>query len=135
MKILMVIAMVSAALLGAVKSLAADFAISATPTSNASSSNGFCQFVFVGTANYRKLPNSVYGWAPSAGTNVHTIIDTNRTDTKVEYLGKTGDKGCQTTTVSIPDPPTSTKYRFTVYFPNNVPTNAPYWLSLQGFDP
>jgi hypothetical protein len=73
-----------------------------------------------------------WGWAPT-GT-VHTATDTNRTDTKVEFIGKSNDTGCNQTTVTVPHPTTSTKYQFKLYFPDNVPTKS-YALTLSGFNP
>jgi len=56
-----------------------------------------------------------------------------RGTTKISYWGKYGDGGCNQTTVTIPNPPPSPSYRFTIFFPNNVPaTNCP--ISLSGFN-
>ena len=57
------------------------------------------------------------------------------TDTKVEYLGKLGDRGCSQTTVQTPDPPVSLKYRFTIYFPSELPATNAYPITLVGFNP
>jgi Immunoglobulin domain len=97
-------------------------------------SQGTCPGPYAGYVNYTKTVVQGWGWAPSTGTTVHTATDTNRTDTKVQYLGKFGDKNCQQTTVTVPDPTFSPKYRFTIYFTNNVPTNS-YAITLSGFDP
>jgi hypothetical protein len=97
-------------------------------------SSGSCPGAYAGYVNYTKSAAQGWGWAPSTNTSVHTATDTTRSDTKVQYLGKSSDKGCSQTTVSIPNPPYSTKYRFTIYFTNNVPTNA-YSITLSGFDP
>jgi len=99
-----------------------------------SGSQGTCPGAYAGYVNYRKTISQGWGWAPSSGTTIHTATDTNRTDTKVEYVGKYGDVGCNQTSVSVPDPTGSPKYRFTIYFPNNVPTNS-YGITLDGFDP
>jgi hypothetical protein len=96
-------------------------------------SQGTCPGPFAGYVNYIKPSSQGWGWAPIAGT-AHTATDLNRNDTKVEYVGRYGDSGCDETTVSIPDPTISPKYRFTIYFPNNVPTNA-YPIMLTGFNP
>lgn len=95
---------------------------------------GNCPGPYAGYINFIKTASDGWGWAPTAGTTLHTVTDTNRTDTKVVYVGKMGDGGCGPTTVAVPDPTVSTKYRFTIYFPNNVPTNS-YAITLSGFDP
>ena len=98
-----------------------------------SGSQGTCPGPYAGYVNYRKTVSQGWGWAPSAGTSTHIASDDNRTDTKVEYVGKYGDGGCNQTSVTV-DPVYSPKYRFTIYFTNNVPTNA-YAITLTGFDP
>jgi len=98
-------------------------------------SQGTCPGPYTGYVNYRKTVSQGWGWGPSTNTTIHTATDgAGRTDTKVEYGGKNGDKGCDQTTVMIPDPTLSPKYRFSIYFTNNVPTNA-YPITLSGFDP
>jgi len=97
-------------------------------------SQGSCPGAYAGYVNYIKTVSQGWGWAPSAGTTVHTASDGNRTDTKVIYGGKFGDGGCNQTTVTVPDPTYSPKYRFSIYFPNNAPTNS-YPITLVGFDP
>ena len=96
-------------------------------------SQGTCPGRYAGYVNYIKTASQGWGWAPIAGM-AHTATDTNRTDTKIEYGGRSGDEDCDQTSVSIPDPAFSTKYRFTIYFTNNVPTNA-YPITLTGFNP
>lgn len=96
-------------------------------------SGGSCPGPYVGFASYIK-PSPAWGWAPSSGTTVHTATDTNRTDTYISYLGRYYDTGCATNSVTVPNPPVSPKYRFTVFFPNNLPTNA-YSIVLTGFNP
>jgi hypothetical protein len=105
----------------------------ATPVTSGGSS-GTCPGSYAGYVNYAKAPTQGWGWAPDSGTINHTATDTNRMDTKLLYLGKLSDMGCDQTTVGVPDPTYSTKYRFTIYFTNNVPTNA-YSIVLNGFDP
>jgi hypothetical protein len=105
-----------------------------TPIASGGSQSNTCPGAYAGYVNYLKTASQGWGWSPSSGTSIHTATDTNRSDTKVQYLGKVGDKDCNITTVSVPDPTISTKYRFTVYFTNNVPTNA-YGIQLEGFDP
>lgn len=109
----------------------ADFTVSTTPVVS-SGTNGVCPGGYAGYAYYYKTVAQGWGWAPT-GT-VHTATDTNRTDTKVEFIGKSNDTGCNQTTVTVPHPTTSTKYQFKVYFPDNVPTNS-YGLTLSGFNP
>jgi hypothetical protein len=106
-----------------------------TPVSGGGGSpTNSCPGVYVGYVNYVKTASQGWGWVPTAGTTLHTATDTNRTDTKVYYLGRYGDSGCNQTTVTVPHPTASPKYRFTVFFTNNVPTN-PYPIVLDGFDP
>ena len=96
-------------------------------------SQGSCPGPYAGYVNYTKTVSQGWGWVPT-GT-VHTASDgSGRTDTKIEYVGRTGDEECDQTSVSIPNPTFSTKYRFTIYFPNNVPT-GPYPITLTGFNP
>lgn len=105
----------------------------ATPTSGSGGQGTSCPGPYTGYAIYTK-PNPAWGWATSSGTTVHTATDTNRTDTSVYYLGRYYDTGCAPTSVTVPNPPVSPKYRFIVYFPDNLPTNS-YSLVLEGFDP
>jgi hypothetical protein len=94
---------------------------------------GTCPGSFVGYVNYTKTISQGWGWVPS-GT-VHTATDgSGRTDTKIGYMGKYGDTGCNQTSVTIPNPPPSPSYRFTIYFPNSVPTTN-YPIVLSGFNP
>src|SRR5882724_7017176 len=96
---------------------------------------GGCPGPYAGYVNYIKTVSQGWGWSPSTNTTLHTAADgTTRTDTKVVYVGKNGDLGCNQTLVTVPDPSYSPKYRFTIYFPNNVPTNT-YPITLVGFDP
>lgn len=97
-------------------------------------SSGSCPGSYAGYVTFTKTISQGWGWAPTVGTTIHTATDLNRTDTKVQYVGKYGDIGCNQTTVTIPDPTFSPKYRFAIYFTSNVPTNA-YAITLDGFDP
>jgi len=100
-----------------------------------SGSQGGCPGAYAGYVNYIKTVSQGWGWAPTSGITLHTAADgTLRTDTKIEYVGKNGDRGCNQTLVTVPDPTLSSKYRFTIYFPNNIPTNS-YPITLVGFDP
>jgi hypothetical protein len=103
-----------------------------TPYPGGGSHNG-CPGPYAGYVNYTKTISQGWGWSPS-GT-VHTASDgSGRTDTKIEYVGAYGDSGCDRTTVTIPHPAFSPVYRFTIYFTNNIPTNA-YPITLTGFNP
>jgi hypothetical protein len=99
-------------------------------------SQGSCPGSYAGYLNFTRTISQGWGWAPSTNsTTVFTASDgSGRTDTKITYLGKYGDTGCDETTVTIPNPPPSPKYRFTIFFPNNVPTTN-YPIILTGFDP
>jgi hypothetical protein len=99
-----------------------------------SGSSGTCPGAYAGYVNYMKTVSQGWGWVPTVGETVHTATDENRSDTKVVYLGKYSDNGCAPTSVTVPHPTMSPKYRFTVFFPCNVPTNS-YALTLTGFDP
>ena len=101
-----------------------------------SGSQGTCPGPYAGYVNYTKTIAHGWGWAPdtSNGNTIFTATDTNRANTKVEYVGKYGDNGCNQTTVTVPNPPISPVYRFTIYFASNVPTNA-YAITLDGFKP
>jgi len=92
-----------------------------------------CPGNYAGYVNYTKTISQGWGWAPSG--SVHTAADGGgRADTKISYLGEYGDTGCNQTTVTIPNPPFSPVYRFTIFFPNHVPaTNYP--IVLTGFNP
>jgi hypothetical protein len=101
-----------------------------------SGSQGTCPGKYAGYVNYTKSVTNGWGWAPdtSNGNTTFTATDTNRTNTKIQYVGAYGDIGCNQTTVTVPNPPVSPVYRFTIFFTNNVPTNA-YGITLDGFLP
>jgi len=96
-------------------------------------SQGGCPGKYTGYVLYSKSVSQGWGWAPISGVN-HTVTDTNRTDTKVQYIGAYGDNGCAQTTISI-NPTYSPVYQFAIYFTNNVPTNAYPMVLLTGFNP
>jgi hypothetical protein len=103
----------------------------AMPVSSGGSSGGGCPGNYAGYVSY--VPGSGWGFAPIANDAPYTASDnTGRMDTSVVYTGRKGDNGCNQTSVTIPNPPYSTAYRFTVYFPSNVPTTN-YPLTLTGF--
>lgn len=95
---------------------------------------GTCPGKYVGYVNYSKTPANGWGWDPITNTTVFTATDNNRSNTKVLYSGDDGDSGCAPTSVTIPNPPYSDAYRFTIYFTNNVPTTN-YPITLSGFNP
>jgi Immunoglobulin domain len=99
-----------------------------------SGGSGDCPGPYIGYVSYMKPASQGWGWVPTSGATIHTATDTNRTDTKVEYVGRWGDHGCDQTSVAVPHPTFSPKYRFTIYFTNDVPTNA-YPILLEGFNP
>ncbi len=101
-----------------------------------SGGTGSCPGKYCGYVNYAKTGSQGWGWAPSTNTSFYSATDTNRPNTKIQYLGAYGDNGCATTTVNVPYPTLSPVYRFTIYFPTNtsVPTNA-YPITLTGFNP
>ncbi len=106
----------------------------AAPTTS-SGSSGTCPGSYAGYVTYRKTTALGWGWSPSTNTTVHTAADNARNDTKLVYGGYSGDSGCQQTVVTVATPPTSSKYRFTIYFPTNVPSTNAYPITLSGFDP
>jgi len=103
-----------------------------TPILGGGGQGGGCPGQYAGYVNFTKTVSQGWGWAPTGAG--HTATDTNRVDTKVQYVGAYGDVGCAQTTVNIPDPTFSPRYRFTIFFTNNVPTNS-YAITLTGFNP
>jgi len=101
-----------------------------------SGSSGICPGSYIGYVNYTKTVQQGWGWAPdtSNGNTIFRASDTNRTNTKIQYVGAFGDNSCNQTSVTVPNPTYSPVYRFTIYFTNNVPTNA-YSITLDGFKP
>jgi hypothetical protein len=95
-------------------------------------SQSSCPGHYAGYVYYSKPYSQGWGWTPT-GT-VHTVTDTNRTDTKIQYVGLYGDSGCAQTTISIPNPTFSPAYQFCIYFTNNVPTNAYPMVLMTGFN-
>jgi hypothetical protein len=111
------------------------FTVYATPASVGGTIPG-CPGTYAGSVSYTKTIANGWGWVPDTNnTSVFTAADGGgRTNTKVVYLGKNLDSGCGTNSVTVPNPPGSAVYRFTIYFPNNVPgTNYP--IVLTGFKP
>lgn len=98
-------------------------------------SSGSCPGPYAGYVTFAKTPGQGWGWSPSNGTKLYMVADGGgRSDTIVQYGGNFGDSGCDQTSVTIPSPAYSTKYRFAIYFPDNVPTTN-YPITLIGFNP
>jgi hypothetical protein len=96
---------------------------------------GTCPGKYAGYVIYTKTIAQGWGWAPTTGATIFTAADGGgRTDTTITYVGISYDSGCNQTSVTIPNPPISTVYRFAIYFPNNVPTTN-YPIVLTGFNP
>jgi hypothetical protein len=109
-----------------------DIVVYSFPTTSSGSSES-CPGAYTGYINYILAP-PIWGFVPSTNATVYTASDTNRTDTKVEYVGAYGDEGCAQTTVTIPYPAVSPAYRFSIYFTNDVPSTN-YTITLHGFNP
>ena len=109
--------------------------VSGTPVWK-SGSQGTCPGTYTAYVSYTKTPQQGWGWDPdtSNSNTLFTATDTNRTDTKIQYIGAYGDSGCNQTTVTVPSTAISPAYRFTIFLTNNVPTN-PYAITLNGFQP
>jgi hypothetical protein len=106
----------------------------ASPVFSAGSS-GSCPGAYAGYVIYYKTTQQGWGWAPSNNATLYMAADGGgRSDTTVEYGGSYGDEGCDQTGVIISHPAPSPKYRFAIYFPNNVPTTN-YPITLTGFNP
>jgi hypothetical protein len=101
-----------------------------------SSTIGSCPGKFAGYVNYTPPATNGWGWTPD--TNDYTTFTaadgTTATNTKVTYIGWSGDGNCAQTSVSIPNPPQSTNYQFYIYFSRKVPTTN-YPIVLTGFYP
>jgi hypothetical protein len=95
-----------------------------------------CPGYYSGYVNYIKPITQGWGFCTDTNYTVHTATDGNATNTHVIYTGYYGDGSCALTTVQVPDPTYSPKYRFSIYFPRGtqVPTNA-YPITLAGFLP
>ena len=97
--------------------------------------HGTCPGSYAGYVNFTKTISQGWGWAPATNTTtIFTASDgSGRKDTVVTYLGEYGDTGCNQTIVTIPNLPPSPVYRFTIFFPKNVPTTN-YPIVLTGFN-
>lgn len=106
-----------------------------TPLSG-SGSQSTCPGSYIGYIHYSKSISDGWGWAPTSGVTTLTASDgSGRTNTKIQYFGLYGDMGCAQTTVTIPYPPISPVYQFTIFFTNDVPASTNYPLVLTGFNP
>jgi hypothetical protein len=104
------------------------------PVVSGGGGTGSCPGRYSGYVNFTKPAAQGWGWAPTVGMT-HTATDTNRPDTKIQFMGQYGDTGCAPVSVTVSNP-ISPVYRFSIFFPTNcaVPTNA-YPITLDGFDP
>ncbi len=110
--------------------------IYAPPTPGMGGSGTGCPGTYVGLVNYTKTIANGWGWKPDLTTNIHTACDPYMSGTKVEYLGKSADRGCDTNCVTITSsPPSSTAYRFTIYFRTGPVPTTNYPIQLHGFLP
>jgi|GEM_PF-1050383 hypothetical protein len=108
--------------------------VSGLPISGGGTQNP-CPGNYAGYVNYTKTISQGWGWTPAANTTTFTAANGGGvTGTSVSYLGEYGDSGCGQTTVTIPYPPPSPAYRFTIFFPKTVPTTN-YPIVLTGFNP
>jgi len=95
-------------------------AVTSVPNCNGSEAEGIATYS-------RTLAN---GWGYAVDTNGNTVFRatyTNSTHVNIQAFGKGGDNYCSTSnSVTIPNPPRSTKYRFTLFFtdPNDVPSGT-----------
>lgn len=98
---------------------------------NAGAANGsYCGGTYIGYANYYGFDGG-YGYSSDTNMTRHVIYDgTGRTNTIVSYLGRFGDSDCDTFAVNITEVG-SQRYRATLFFPNNLPTNS-YPARLKG---
>lgn len=91
-----------------------------------------CPGSYIGYVNYTN-PMPTWGWEPSTNL-IHAAANGGGcAGICISYIGEYGDANCGTTNVTIPNPPFSPAYQFTVYFRSNLPsTNYP--IILTGFD-
>ena len=101
------------------------------PTQATSGGSGNCPGPYNGYVNYTKVP---WGWTPNTAAGTWSAEDgTARTNTRVQICGSSGDAFCRRKTVST-TAVISAMYRFTIYFPANVPNNNAYPCVLGGFN-
>lgn len=106
-----------------------------TPIVSSGSSTYDCPGSYVGYVNYRK-PRRHWGWKPISEQTPHKAHDPQSGSTKVEAMGRSGDRHCGTGSATVsPEPPPSTKYRFTIYFPSKPVPTEKYAIELTNFEP
>ncbi|MGA2869692.1 MAG: hypothetical protein ABSF34_11100 [Verrucomicrobiota bacterium] len=111
---------------------ASPITVFATPVAGAGK-EGTCPGTFSGYVEYT-LPVPTWGWTPATNTTTFTAANGGgRTDVRIQYSGEYGDSGCNLTNVTIPNPPSSPAYDFTIYFASNPPTTN-YPIILTGFN-
>lgn len=98
-----------------------------------SGSQGTCPGAFSGYVNYSKAPPG-WGWATATNTTTFTAANGGgRSDVRIQFSGEYGDGGCNLNSVTIPNPPTSPQYIFTIYFRSSPPPTTNYPIVLSGF--
>lgn len=96
-------------------------------------SQGSCPGAYSGKVLYTNKPPA-WGWAPATNTTTFTAANGGgRTDVRIEFNGYYGDSGCNISNVTIPNPPSSPQYTFSVYFRSNPPPTTNYPIILTGF--
>lgn len=101
------------------------------PSITAGTPGTACGMTYVGYGNYIKSAPA-FGWTQAGGSG--TVKDVTRSNTKIVWLDHLTQFGCGSGTgVTIPYM-SGSKFRFTLYVSNNVPT-GPYPLLLTGFNP
>ncbi len=108
-----------------------------TPPPGGSGSGTGCPYPYVGYINYYvPCPPPPLRCGFTTNSDIpKTAQDITRTDTKIKFFGtKFGNNGCGTGGSVTVSPLDSSSYKFTVYFPSAVPTDA-YPLQLNGFNP
>jgi hypothetical protein len=108
------------------------FTIFALPV-DSGGSLGTCPGAFCGYVNYIKVPPG-WGWSPATNTTTFTASNGGgRSDVRIQFSGQYGDSGCNLSSVSIPNPPSSPQYIFYIYFRSSPPPTTNYPIILTGF--
>lgn len=103
------------------------------PPVDSSGGQGSCPGSFSGYITYTQAPPA-WGWAPATNTTTFTAANGGkRADARIEFNGLYGDSGCNVSNVTIPNPPTSPQYVFSIYFRSNPPPTTNYPIILTGF--
>jgi hypothetical protein len=93
-----------------------------------------CPGSYIGYAGY--IPTNAWGWTPATGTTTFTAANGGGcSNIKIQFQGEYGDSGCNSSSVTIPNPPPSPSYQFTVYFGSNPVPTTNYPIILTGFNP